>query len=487
MITVSNYNAGGAYSSGGSSSSGISSLQEGPGINIQNPNGPTSTIANAGVISLEAGTGIAVNDNIDGSWTVSQIPMCPLQISDASHTNELILECYTTDGQFNPFVTEGGSMVAATNTDGNGLVLTVESDICSGMAIYPETILLGYGGTGDDPLHRIELTNESLNMEGFQEVFIEGASKITLSGYTEVEKKLTMTSASASERAIDCSTYNMIDRQGAFNTNTGSIYSDTADFYYDCNGLGKSHIFLNNDSAGNQITSLALSTSYLTINTSNLPTAPLAVLPAITDSSSKIPTTAWIQNLLATSYNVSTLLNGDGETYTVPSTVRFIDIMIQGKGGKAGIINTAGGINYYGGSGSGGTMCFASKFFVQNGQQFQLDIASNGDVLLKFYRDPNSPTTYETIATVVAGGDGEPGDPSDGSAAGGLCPNPTLVSTYCTWSYIKGTAGSIGTTSPPTTAGYPKSRYFNAGTAGCGQVTPSGAFSNGNIIIVAYS
>jgi hypothetical protein len=228
-----------------------------------------------------------------------------------------------------------------------------------------------------------------------------------------------------------------------------------------------------------------MTASNMTINTSNLPTLPLAFLPPPTDNSSKIATTEWVQSLFSTGDVSSILLNGDLETYVVEEGVRFLDIMIIGRGGLAGITNSAGGVDYYGGAGGGGCIVFTNKFYVQKDQQFQLDINSNGGVILKFMRKPGS-GTFETIATVTQASEGSPGNTSGAAAAGGGSATPSVPSTYCTWTYILGTTGGSGTTNPPSAAGYPKSRYFQEGAAGSGQLTPSGPISNGNIVLVAY-
>lgn len=155
MITVSNYNAGGAYQSGGVS--GVTSIQQGPGIAIQNPNGPTVTIANAGVISLEDGTDIAVVDNLDGSWTINSTPNSPWVLSNSTNENDLILNSSASAGQYNPIVTAGSQCIVASGTSGTEtLILTTQNSLRGGFAVGPNGVKMGASSSN----HFIQLAND---------------------------------------------------------------------------------------------------------------------------------------------------------------------------------------------------------------------------------------------------------------------------------------------------------------------------------------
>lgn len=85
--------------------------------------------------------------------------------------------------------------------------------------------------------------------------------------------------------------------------------------------------------------------------------------PASTDSSTKIPTTAWVQGAITYNINTYTVKYTTAGTISIPSNCRAIDILLIGAGGAAG---APSGSNY-GGSGSGGNTISANGLPMSDG------------------------------------------------------------------------------------------------------------------------
>lgn len=430
MITVSNYNAGQGNSSSGSSNSGISSLQEGPGINIQNPNGPTSTIANTGVLSIEAGNDISVTNNNDGSWTINSTPYAPWELPNNSNNNTIILNSNPTSGLYNPFVGNGNQTIVASGTVGSEfLVLTSSATENSGVKVGSGQVTIGAGGTTSVSENYIAVT-------GSGEVNVLAVDKIELDGGMQI--------------VAGADTINLVGGNSV--------------------GLQANVIELNSGSGG-----LIQTTGLCTFNT--IPTCS-ATQPSISDDSTKIPSTSWVQDvvnaaviqpnktyMVTLSTSANTLL-----TYTIPNGVQFVDIVMIGSGGQCGASATgsAGGI-WYGGAGGGGAVCSISNVTVWEGQKFQFIYDSNGTATLSFTL--NNTTTYDTICVIDRASDGTAATSTGGGNGGN---GQTTASTDIQYGAWNTRAGSNGANAPtlntiPTSGGRPGGRSYVAGERGMGQ------------------
>jgi hypothetical protein len=441
MITVSNYNAGqGNSSSGGSSNSGISSLQEGPGINIQNPNGPTSTIANTGVLSLEAGTDISVANNNDGSWTINSIPYSPWELPNNSNNNTIILNSNPTSGLYNPFVNNGNQTIAATGTVGSEfLVLTSSSTINSGVKVGSGQVTIGAGGSSSVSENYIAVTESGeINVLAVDKVEIDGGMQIV----------------------AGADTINIVGN------NSVGITGNVIELDAGSAGL----IQLNTGSSGTG----TISTSG-TVSFNKVPTCS-ATQPAISDDSTKIPTTAWVQDVLQAAIlqpNKTYTLQftaGDPVTYTIPANVMYVDIVLIGAGGLCGASATgSGGGIWYGGAGGGGAVCSINKVTVWEGQQFQYQYDANGKVTLSFTL--NSLSTFDVMCQIDRAADGTAATSTGGGNGGTGQSTANTDNQYGAWFVRPGSNGANANTlnTIPSSGGRPGGRNYIAGQRGMGQ------------------
>ena len=112
---------------------------------------------------------------------------------------------------------------------------------------------------------------------------------------TNMAKPLTMTSATAAERMVNTTYVNLLD--ATTGVSDGVIYGNGGNFVYDNNINNGSHNFATSDGAGVQTIPFQFDTANMTIATTNPPTCS-AVQPVASDSSTKIPTTAWTQGAI---------------------------------------------------------------------------------------------------------------------------------------------------------------------------------------------
>ena len=194
----------------------------------------------------------------------------------------------------------------------------------------------------------------------------------TFGNTSSFDKPITMTSATSTDRVINSSTYEMIDR--TTNLSNGFITSDSGNFLYDNNGNGTSHIFYNDTAAGTQVNTLLLNTTNMTISTTAPPTLPLATMPDATDSTTKIPTTAWVQSAIAAGGGgggATSTLYTSSQVVTVPAGCKAIDVLLMGAGGAAGADLS---LTFWGGSGSGGNTLSCSNIPMNAGEVLTLTI-----------------------------------------------------------------------------------------------------------------
>jgi hypothetical protein len=418
MISISNYNSGSSSSSSGGVS-GISSLQAGVGIQITNVNGPTSTITNTGVLSLDPGQDIQVSDLGNGTWEIGYFPTSPWTL-ESSSANTLTINCNATNNQYNPAVGAGDQVISAEGTlNSERLVLTTESTTTGGVVVEKNKVSLVVGGTNKNGTDHIIVDDGSISIETSGSMDLTCNSLQAAFDILSISSNATM-SLIGDNVVIDGSTVTV---QGPVQ------FSDTP-------------------------------TSSATITNTS-------------DNTNKIPTTSWVQSVYGAGQQ-KTLVSRTyaGSIVTIPAAVVFVDIVLISRGGQKGVdIGSA-----FGGTGGGGTTCSLNQMVVREGQKFQLTATDTQTVLA--YSIPNSvnPTTFDTMATVPNGGNGGNAGPGVAGNAGTAGSAPTLVNSYGVWTTRYGSAGTAGTILPtpaPTTAGAPSCRPFVADEDGCGEIAGS--------------
>lgn len=160
--------------------------------------------------------------------------------------------------------------------------------------------------------------------------------------------------------------------------NTSQIYISGTTL--DINNLTNSGAitFETKDGAGTSTTSLQITSALTTISnpvsfSSTTPPISNQTIPASNDSSSKIPTTAWVQSAIATVPTASPIISSVGVCPSVsddilgtwnilntPTDTQFVDIYSIGGGGNSGSDATSTG-KAIGGSGGGGGLVLNSR------------------------------------------------------------------------------------------------------------------------------
>lgn len=118
---------------------------------------------------------------------------------------------------------------------------------------------------------------------------------------------------------------------------------------------------------------IVINNSTVNFTSSNPPTSDQAI-PSPTDSSTKIPTTAWVQSVLTNS--IYTVLYNTAQTIITPTNCRSIDVLCVGTGGNCGNAISSGGITYYGGSGGGGNSISTSNIPMGSGENLVLTLST---------------------------------------------------------------------------------------------------------------
>jgi len=215
----------------------------------------------------------------------------------------------------------------------------------------------------------------------------------------------------------------------------------------------------------------------------NAPTSSQTLLPTA-DNSTKIPTTQWVQAVIAAGGGGGATSNiyTTNQVITMPTNCRSIDVLLMGKGGLAG---TQSGL-YYGGSGSGGNTLSCSNIPMSAGEQFTLTFDTTG-----------SSITYNSVVIMKAFNGLNGGNAVTGFSVAGAATNTTtgisdinLGSFYNTF----GNAGAGSTNNgltPPSMAvagtGCPKgTNIWGAGKYGCAESIPTDAEGIGYILITYH-
>jgi hypothetical protein len=118
---------------------------------------------------------------------------------------------------------------------------------------------------------------------------------ITVANTCTISCNVLLNAALGTDRQLTLSYLNLTNAND--NASTTQIYSNIGNTYYDNNINSQSHIFLSNNSSGVQTTPLQINSQNMTIQTVSPPTC-TAVQPVSTDSSTIMPTTAWVQSAI---------------------------------------------------------------------------------------------------------------------------------------------------------------------------------------------
>lgn len=300
-----------------------------------------------------------------------------------------------------------------------------------------------------------------------------------------MSKPLSLNGAAASDRLFYVGNIRMTDVGTGTQSMAQNYFSGTGWSFENLQNSGT--INLKTKTSGGVLTSiLTLSTSTATIAspasfTSTTPPISSGTQPAYTDSSTIIPTTAWVQSAL-TGYRTASVYS---QSYTstqgvnAPTGCVAMDIFIVGAGGACGAVNGS----YYGGSGSGGNAGWCSG------------IPMTGDITLQVNIVAGSGTGYSQVTygginmcKVYNGNAGSNATAGAGGAGGTVnATASTFDTSFGTWTSASGTAGVAGTTSPPS-IGFNQSCYkgclvWAATNNGCGQQVTGTALQPGIVVI----
>jgi hypothetical protein len=273
---------------------------------------------------------------------------------------------------------------------------------------------------------------------------------------------------------------------------TGPFVASGFTAYSMSDSLTPAGLALTTGTMGNQtFTVKTNNTSQLTIDGSGnvaflsaIPPTSSAVQPTPSDSSSIMPTTAWVQ---------SAITLGSGKTYTVaytttqsitiPSGIMGISVRCVGSGGPSGdAIDINAGRWNSGGSGGGGATVFSDGIipFI-TGNVLQVTVTTT-------YTELANTSLSASVCRADAGGAGGNATPSAGGTAGAGATAYTANTTFCSWTSKIGGTGLVGVTSAPNgsitglpaTGGVPLGVPFLDTNYGCGQRW------NGNITANSY-
>jgi hypothetical protein len=179
---------------------------------------------------------------------------------------------------------------------------------------------------------------------------------ITVNNLCNISCNVLLNGVNGIDRQITASQLNLTNVND--NSNCLSLYSNINNVYYDNNVNNGSHIILCNNNSGIQTAPLQINSLDMTIQTINPPTSN-ATQPPFNDSSTKIPTTAWIQNAIInnTIQKTYTIQYTTTQLVTLPSNLCGISVLCVGKGGPSGNASNSSIVGLWnaGGSGSGGT------------------------------------------------------------------------------------------------------------------------------------
>lgn len=453
----------------------------------------TVNINNLVVDSMDVGTGgIDCSGNLlVVDYTGSQQNTEMVVFANVATTGKLGIVMNPTPANYNPIVRGDDTIMSFGESNGAfaNFCIAPWSQTACGMRVTKENLLIGSGGT----------TTGGVPINPTENIFFDGSNNRTTitSNNLRVDGNLTMINADANLRQFTGSFFNV--RDIIANSVGLQLYQNVQTTIFDNNApVGGAFVFACNNSIGTQITPFQFNTSTMTITENDLtlttvnPPTCSAVQPALTDSSTKIPTTAWVQGAINLASSTATVTYTTNQSVVIPDGTRFIDILCMGRGGSAGINNVGPPILNYGGSGSGGNCVWSSGIPMSAGETLVLGFVTSFNP----YPANNAGFTDvsylgNTLCRAYNGNNGQ-----DGSQGGSRALANTTASlqdtTFGVWSAARGVLGADGgsTTIPnmssPTIACPKGTSIWGAGKAGCGQRTGGEAVGPGIVVITFH-
>ena len=229
-----------------------------------------------------------------------------------------------------------------------------------------------------------------------------------------------------------------------------------------------------------------------------------ATMPPTSDSSNKIPTTAWVRSAISAIPPAFSLIQVNtytsSQTITPPANTYKMDIFVFGSGGLGGNGNDFGSYYVFGGSGAGGNMVSCSN------------LLWNSSTTMTLFVNAGVQGSYTEIVLGAGlgtircynGGNGGAGQSSGTGTAGAVNTTSSSVpSSIGNWYSALGKAGQAGTSDifppplplvPNTIGGGINNTPQKAGMIGAGQSWGNGAtggyspspYTNGGCMITWY-
>ena len=342
---------------------------------------------------------------------------------------------------------------------------------------------LSVGGFGS-----ILMTSSQLQMTSNANIS-QGATNTTANnlGLTNMKKPLTFDGTLNTDRIVNNVFYQLQD-SNSLSTTTGQIYAGSGVFNYDNDSNGGSHNFATNTAGGVQTIPLTFNSVDMSIGTTNPPTCSASSAIATSDSSTKLPSTAWVKAVIASTpssqYTYTQQFSGSSSLIqiTIPTGCVKFDIKVFGTGGLAGGTNAnppSGPYpDYYltmGGAGGGAGVAYKEGItIIKQGTGFTNSLTYDNSSV-------TSPTGFcEIQLNNVSLCKAYNGGTATLSAGGAGCTTPPVVNTtWGNWVYWNGQAGSGPSTSmsSPDT-GQVGGGCQNGGIAGNGNISSSSSLIN---------
>lgn len=337
--------------------------------------------------------------------------------------------------------------------------------------------------------------------------FIDNNNKFTIGNdYNYSSKPLILSATAFNDRLVGASTYQIADRNSAFNT-FASIESATnnIDVDYKNTSYAGSHNFYADTTQGTTYKVLTINSNGLIMNQN----ANFLQFPDNTRQFSASNGYTKFYTPSDASFSGATPSAGLNLTVTIPNLCYRIDMSVISGGGKAGAINGA-----FGGSGGGGmNVRSSSGILVSPGQTFNIVFASvaggaywegegggmivsSTEIGTKSYtiKSNGVDTPYSNVLVGLLNGlngSNATGSANPGAGANAGSANPTTDTTAVLWALNglgRTTAGLPGLTNgAPAKAGSPSGTVWVEGGYGMGRLSASVARVTGTgVVIITY-
>lgn len=361
-----------------------------------------------------------------------------LILGQLSNNNRIAFVLNPAVSLYNPLVRANENLLVYgdTATSTNALTIAPYSTVTCGLRMTNGTVIFGSGGSANTPTSRIEISSSGMIIKAIAEI--------------QIDNSLNLNNATATNRQITAGYLNLKN----INDNTPCFqqYSNLGNVYYDNNVNSGWHIFATNNSAGTQTIPFQFRSSDAVFSTTNPPTCDASSTILTSDSSNKIPSTAWVKSIIPTipTQNVSTIvinpINSTPVNVTIPTNCIKFDIAIYGSGGLSSPAiyypPIGGNLGYTVQCGAGGGGGFARIDGIYQPRQETQKVNTltvtmtlgNGNFTSVVYNGVNLAQVYNgtsTTATLIAGGLG--------------CTTVPILSTnYGPWFYSNGSQGQNG-------------------------------------------